>query len=229
MISEEKEELFYQLEDHENDDSPINFAAYDEDEAEENPIEEQEIKKGAGNAFLMLMRILFEPVEGWKRLRRSKVSVDAIQSRCFYPILAILAISEFADFFYSVNVSLAQVITGAVISFVAFFFGYFCVQMMVMWILPSRMGERYDSLYGKQYTLMALSSLALFSIFIKLFPMIWPILIFLPLWTLYLMYKGVKFFHFEAKEEMRFYLTTAVCVIAVPMIIDWGLTEVMPY
>lgn len=229
-MSTEENDNFYILEDEEKerDTSPLNYAAYEDDESLSEEEEETHSLKDK-SAFGTLLRIMFSPIEGWKQLRRSGMKIETFQSGCFYPLLAILALCKFADFFYSVNATLNQVITQGVITFVAFFFGYFCVQMILSWFLNKEEASKFEDTFGKEYILVSLSTLALFSIFIELLPMIWPILIFLPIWTLYLMYKGIRFFKFSAKEEIKVYILSAATVIAVPFLIEWGLTSILPY
>ena len=229
-MSIEDNDNYYILEedDQEIDQSPLNFAAYN-DEARENEEKEAVRHSHKKSPIGILFRIMFNPVEGWKILRRHKISIESLQSGCFYPILAILALSKFADYFYSVNVNLSEIITQAVISFVAFFFGYFSIPMVLSWFLPREMSEAFEHRFGKAYILISLSTLALFSIVTDLFPMIWPILIFLPIWTLYLMFKGVRFFKFAEKDELKFFMLSGAAAIGIPLLIDWGLNAILPY
>ena len=229
MSSENNDNLYVLEEDKEFDDidnSPMNFAAYS-DEERENEENQSPVKKIS--VFGLLLNIMFNPVEGWKKLRRSKISIEKIQSGCFYPLLAILAICKFSDYFYSVNVTLQNVITQAVISFVSFFFGYFCIQMFLSWFLSKETSDHIEEKFAKEYILVSLSTLVIFTIFIELLPMIWPILIFLPLWTLYIMFKGVRFFHLPSNKEMKFYIITSIVMIGVPMVIEMGLNSILPY
>lgn len=234
MIIDEKEN-YYILPEEENsnnseDNSPLNFAEYSRSESEDD--DETEEEKAGGkkySPFSLLFRIMFDPVEGWKRLRRSRISCEKIQSGCFYPLLALLAISQAADLFYSVNVDLSELVTNAVVAFVSYFFGFFCVRMLLNLVLPKDMAEKFDTEYGKNYILMAMSSLALFSIFTELLPMLWPILIFFPIWTLYVMFKGCRFFKFRQNEEMKFYIWASASTIGLPLVIDRILNTIMPY
>lgn len=233
-MSTEDKENYYILEEEnrnlEEEEGPRNFASYNLEEEEptdtgaQNSSQEKEI-----SATGLMLRIMTNPVEGWKKLRRSKVSLESLQAGCFYPLLALVALSRFAEFFYSVNITLKQVVTQAVVSFVAYFFGFYCVQMIMSWVLPKDMVEKFDTDYGKKYILMSMSTLALFSILTNLLPMIGPILIFLPLWTLYIMFKGVRFFKFAQNQEMKFYVYVASATIGMPLIVEWILDTVMPY
>lgn len=226
MLPEDNDNL-YILEEDDKEKSPLNFAAYEDEEREKDA--KGAVDEKRRSPLGLLFQIMFNPVEGWKKLRRSGIKVEELQSGCFYPLLAILALSYFAEFIYSVNVSLSQIITQAVVAFVAFFFGFFCVQMVLSWLLSKDIAKEFEEKFGKEYTMIAMSTLALFSSITNLLPMLWPILIFLPIWTLYLMFKGVRFFKLSQKEEMKFFVLSGASVIGVPILIDWALNAVLPY
>lgn len=227
MSLEEKDNI-YVLEEESNDidDSPVNFAAYKDEERED--LQDNDQRENI-SCFGILFRIMFNPVEGWKSLRRSKVSVENLQSGCFYPLLAFLAVSNFASFFYSIDISLAQVVSKAIVAFVAFFFGYFCIQMILTWLLPDEVVKLFDNKYGKEFIIIGLSTLALFFSLTEILPMLWPILIFLPIWTIYILFKGIRFFKFPQNQEMKFFILVSTAVIGVPLIIDWALDSLLPY
>lgn len=233
MSFEDNENLYTLNEDEKNrEEGPKNYASYvyeDSQEDIEEGIENKEAETPKKSAFSLMLKILLSPVEGWKNLRRSRISIETLQSGCFYPLLALLALSNFADYLYSVNVNLSQVITKAVVAFVSFFFANFSIPVLLCIVTPKDMHEKIKGNYGKAYFIIALSTLAMFSFVTELLPMIWPILIFLPIWTIYLMFKGVRFFHFEQKQEMKFYIMSIVSVIGIPMLIDWIFNIIMPY
>lgn len=228
-MSIEDNDNLYILEEEDNDESPKNFAQYTDEERIEDDSDNRETTTSSKSAFATLLYIMFNPVEGWKALRRSNISLEKLQSSCFYPLLAILAISKFAEYFYSVNISLYTLVSDAVIAFVAYFFGFFCIQLIISWFIPKELKEKFDSKYGKQYIVIGLSTLALFNIITDVLPMLWPILTFLPIWTLYLMFKGVRFFKFPLNKEMSFFVVSGVATIGVPLLIEWGLNAVLPY
>lgn len=230
MIINDKDNIYvYREEDEDNiDDSPLNYASSDLNENDDD-IETNSKAIRKKSAFLLLVKIMFFPVQGWKNLRREHPSIESIQSGCFYPILACLSISKFADYLYSVNVTLSSVITEAVVAFVSYFFGYFCILIILSKFLPRNTEKNFDTDYGKEYVIIGLSTLALFSIITELLPMLWPILIFLPLWTLYLLYRGSRFFKIAPNQELKFMIVICCSIIGVPLLIEWGLNELLPY
>lgn len=230
MAQEENEDIFYSLEDSEKDpdQSPYNYAlSPDNDETREEEGEETVSKKIS--PWKLLFGVMFNPVEGWKRIRRQKIAAEGIQAGCFYPLLALLALSKFSDYFYSVNVSLKMVISQSVVAFVSYFFGYFTILFLLSILLPKSVSDNFDKDFGKSYILIGLSTLVLFSFITNLLPMLWPVLIFLPLWTLYLLYQGSRFFKLAEPQVLKFLVVVGCSVVGVPIFIDWGLNELMPY
>lgn len=229
MSTEDKEEIYYNLED-DLDQSPLNYASLENQEETEDEITEEKEEKGYDrNAWCLLFSVMFNPVEGWKKIRRVRKSAEKLQSGCFYPLLALLALSNFTDYIYSVNVNLSTIVTKAAVAFVSYFFGYYCILFLENIFFSKPISENFDKDYGKSYIIIGLSTLSLFAILINILPMLWPILIFLPLWTLYLLYKGSKYFKLPESQALKFIVLTCLFVVGMPILIDWGLNEIMPY
>ncbi|MDE6338141.1 MAG: YIP1 family protein [Muribaculaceae bacterium] len=218
----------YGEEDVDIDDSPLNYAQIPE--GVENYIEEEKNSDKNRNisVFLLLLKLLSNPVEGWKEVRREGVTVDEAQRNCFYPLLAIMAISHFATLFYSSRVTLSQIILEAVTSFVGYFAGFFCIILLLKLLLPKGADKCVDTNFGKVFVILNLSSLCLFFTAMELLPMLWPILIFLPLWTVYVICRGTRFFRFPEEKTILCIGLMCVLIVGLPTLIEWGLNEVLP-
>lgn len=227
---EEKNDNFYTFdEENDIDDSPRNFAQPDNyDLGDEDEDDEPKSSKNGFSCFMLLMRVMLNPVEGWKAVRRRKVSAEQMQSDCFYPLLAILAACKFVILFYVPNTNISSIIVQAVIAFVSYFFGYFCVIMTMKMVTPKKVGKFFDTNFGKVYVIIAISTLCLFSIFMEILPMLWPILIFLPIWTIYIIIRGLRFIKLPAEGVNKFAVMLCVAIIGIPILIDWALTAILP-
>lgn len=227
-MTEEKEDnlYIYNEEDQDIDDSPYNYAV--ETDEEETASQGEIGKKKQTSPLRLLLDVMFNPVEGWKKVRRGKIDVQILQSSCFYPLLALLALSNFSEYFYSVDVTLSGIITKAVVSFVSFFFGYFSIIMILKTFLPKNISEYFNERFGQDFIVLSLSTMAIFSIVINLLPMLWPVLIFLPLWTIYIMYKGSKYFKMNENQTIKSIVWIFGSVIGVPILIDWILNALLP-
>lgn len=216
------------------DDSPLNYSQIDEDDEEssDDPDDSDDVttdkQKGKKSVFLMMLKVLSNPVEGWKSIRRAHLTVEEAQQKCFYPLLALMAVCKFAALYYSPSTSISDITVEALTSFVALFAGYFCIILLLKLLLPGYGGKIFDTEFGKVFVIIALSTLSLFFALTELFQMLWAILIFLPLWTVYSVCKGIRFLNFAHDKSIR--STTLLCllIIGVPVLIQMGLDEVLP-
>jgi len=183
--------------------------------------------KNDNSSFLLMLKVLLNPTEGWKSIRRKKLTAEECQRGCFYPLLALLAISKFAAFIHESRVNLNEVLVNAVTAFVSFFFGYFCIMILLKAMMPEKVKESISTEFGKVFIITTLSTLCLFFSVLDIFPMLWAVLIFLPLWTIYVICRGVRFFKFP--EHKKISCTAIICllVVGIPCVIDWMLSKIL--
>lgn len=177
--------------------------------------------KGRKSAFLILFEILFSGTSGWKQLRRSHLKPEETAAGCFYPLAAAVAACRFADWFYTPEFSLSNTLIEAVNLFVSFFFSYFAVLIVCRWILPYDVKMKAETPYFRQIVQYSLSSLALFWIPSEIFPIIEPLTAFLPLWTVFIITKGMRFLRIPAACEVRSTVTIVASVVGMPYLLHW--------
>lgn len=238
----EEEEPLYKIDDYlDRDPAPADDgdSPEEEEEEEEHSDEEEETDAGAEEAapsdaaksrpspLGILLKTMMTPVEGWKALKRARFSTDAFASGCFYPLVAVTALSEATSMFYEANVTVADWLTDGIIAFVTFFFGYFTALLAGGLILPRRSRELMHKDIGRQLVMLSMSTLAIFWTLIQIAPMLEPVLVFLPIWTIYLIYKGVRVL--RVPEDTATSTTGILCmlVIGCPLLWNWILTEVL--
>ncbi|MDE5663184.1 MAG: hypothetical protein K2I37_04035 [Muribaculaceae bacterium] len=175
----------------------------------------------AAPAWRLLIGMMINPVEGWKKIRRARRSVEEMARDCFYPLIALAALSCFLECLWHSDYTLHMAVINAIIVFVAFFFGNFFVLLLIRWLFPKEISGIAGTDFGKKYVMYLLSTLALFYIAYRCLPMIGPVLVFLPLWTIYLSLRGARFFMLP--EEKANLLKTLLCIFIVgaPIIVYW--------
>ena len=213
-ISGNKEDLETEQEDEEEYDE-------DEDGEEEEDEDEDDSAKGKGNPSMLLLKIMSTPIEGWKELKRRKYTPDEIASGCFYPLIAIASISEFAAKMYGISITISECLMKALSTFITFFFGYFTVLLFGGYILPKTVRACLKQDFGKEFVMMNMATLALFYTAMNLCPMIDAVLVFLPIWTIYLIYKGVRFLRIPVTVESRTKVLLAFLIIGAPLLWGW--------
>lgn len=170
----------------------------------------ESIKKRDKSPILLLFGILSNPVDGWKQLKRAKLSVEKIAASLFYPALALAAVSEFTDLFYNSDRNFTDLISPAILTFMTFFFSYFTIMIVSDILLPSSCKGILKTDFGKECIMINISTLAMFYFLYRLIPFAGPVIGFLPLWTAYIGYKGAKILRVPDNKE-----TYVCCVILI--------------
>lgn len=211
----------YNLENEENIPEDVNDG---EELPEESEDDNDKDGNSAANPLKLLFGMMFNPVEGWKKIRRSRLSTDAVGRGCFFPLLGLLAISCFAPLIYEETATLNSCTMEAVKMFVALFFGYYLVLALERTLMPLKFRQTLAGTdFGKCFVMYCLSTLAIFLTIYEALPMVQPVVVFLPIWTIYLAARGARFFKFP--EEKNGLLTTMVCIylLGAPLCIWWAL------
>lgn len=175
-----------------------------------------------------MFRIMFNPVEGWKALKRARLATETVASKCFYPILALTAISEFAILWNGIDPTLNNAVVRAVTCFISFFFGYFVSILLSELILPKQSRGVLKTNFGKEFVMICMSTLALFKIFLNLLPMMSPVIVFLPLWTIYLIFKASKTLRVPKDSENSTTVMLCVLIIGAPLLFSWIMEKLLP-
>ncbi len=173
------------------------------------------------NPLALLLAILMTGSAGWKRLRRARLTPEQTAAGCFYPILALTAICRFADWFYLPEFDISSTLVTAASIFASFFFSYFAVQVVCRILFPSEARKKTESPYFRLIVQYSLSSLALFWIPAEVFPIIEPITVFLPIWTIFIITKGVRFLRLPENNSNRCMVTIIITTIAMPYLFMW--------
>lgn len=168
---------------------------------------------------------MLTPVEGWKALKRARLKPERFAERCFYPLIALAALSEGSSLFYEANISFADWAKNGLSTFITFFFGYFSILMVGGSVLPKKSREFIHKDIGKEFVMLTLSTMALFWSVIQIIPMLEPVLVFLPLWTIYLIFKGVRVLRIPPEVQNSTTGWLCLLIIGAPLFWNWLMTE----
>lgn len=171
--------------------------------------------------FLLLFSILMTGSAGWKELRRSRLTPEQTAAGCFYPLIALASVCRFSDWFYLPEFNLSATLVSAVSVFASFFFSYFAVQVVCRWLFPMATKSKTETSYFKLLVQYALSSLALFWIPAEILPVLEPITVFLPIWTAFIITRGIRFLKLPENTTNRCMAIIVLSVIVMPYIFIW--------
>lgn len=191
----------------------------------EEYIEEDDIQgsspdngKTRRNAWLLWLRVMGTPAEGWRRMAKSELKPEALASAVFYPLVALASASVFMAFFYEVEVNLSNVLMAATKVFLALFLSYFAFIPLCRLLMKRDSWERFDTDFGKCYALTLLSTMALYAAIDECIPILEPVMAFAPAYTAYVSFKGITIFKLPDDHLVSSWVMSAIIVIATPIL-----------
>lgn len=189
-----------------------NFESYNLEE--ENDIKRQTM-------WSLVPRVMTMPTSGWERMQKHGPSPEIAIIRYLFPISLLSGGAEFFSLVYPGQVELSSVLVAGVIQFCSFFIGYFFALILAGLFLPKAAKGFPATQYGKLLTMTAVSTLAIFHLLFKALPMFDFVFEFLPIWTIFLVYKGMLIAGIQ-KEKAAFSMGVMCLVtIASPVIVAW--------
>lgn len=191
------------------------------DDIELESEEKTTMKPKHGSPFTLLFEILFTGTAGWKSLRRSRLTPEQTAAGCFYPLVALASVCRFCEWFYLPEFILSVTLISAASVFASFFFSYFAVQVVCKWLFPIVAQSKTETPYFKLLVQYALATLALFWIPAEILPILEPMAVLLPIWTAFIITKGLRFLRLPEEHQNRCMVTTVITTIVMPYIFMW--------
>lgn len=178
--------------------------------------------------FLLLLEVMSNPPTGWKRFAQARMKPETVQRDLFYPLCALVAACQFVEFFYDTEAVLSKVLTAAIEAFISIFFSYFIVMIASRVLMPKSARPRMATDFSKVFVLVALSSLCIFYALYELLPMLEPVLVFLPLWTVYIVCQGAKFLRFPTDKSTTSLSVLCLLIVGIPICLGYILHRILP-
>lgn len=185
-------------------------------------------KATATSVLLYFLKMFVSPVNGWKSVKSAALRSEDVAARLFYPSLALISVGEFLKLIYNHALTVTELLQDAVITFVAFFAGYFSILFLVDFIFAKDVRAKITTEFGKTYILMNLTTLVIFYLVYEIIPLAAPVLVFTPIYTLYIIIKGAKCLRVPEHSFTSTICKLTALIIGVPMLIYYIFDALMP-
>lgn len=205
---------------------------YKEEDFQSYSIEDDEedtgVFFGGETLWRTVPQIMVTPAAGWRRVKENGPSPELATLRFLLPLSLISGASVFFTLLYPHNIELDEnqswftfLLVSAVIQFCSFFIGYYFALVLAKVFLPKADRFLPSSRYGKLLTMTGVGTLAFFHILYKAFPMLDTILVFLPLWTIFIIYKGLALADIKEEKSLLAMGVMCVAIVCAPTLIEW--------
>lgn len=204
-----------------------------EDNFEEYSIEDEEDDKKpsspqSSSIWNLLLKTMVMPSSGWKEIKTKEIRSESVSLAFFLPFCIIASLSDFFTVFYEVRHNYAELFVEIITTFFTFFVGYYICVLIAGVFLPHDDKPFATSNYGKIVQMAGITSLAIYHILYEAFPFFDFIIEFLPIWTVYLVYKAMALA--DIKSNKATYSLGVICVgiIGSPVLVEWLLSLITP-
>lgn len=192
-----------------------------EDEENDQPAKRQTM-------WSIVPQIMISPASGWAKAAECGPSPEIATLRFLLPLCLVSGASVFLTLLYprhsgvlNEDGAFTVLLVNAVIQFCSFFLGYYVALVMCKLFLPKDVKQLPTTAFGKLLIMTGTGTLAFFHILFELFPMLDFILVFLPLWTIFLLYKGME--RSDMRSDKSILAIGVVCVVTIagPTLVEW--------
>lgn len=179
------------------------------------------------SAIMLWLKLVGTPVEGWKAIKRSSITAAEWSWRCFYPLTLFCALSCLMTMTYDHDVTIASAITQTIVTFMAILLSYICTLLLADILLP-QIRQNIKSDFGRIFVMAAISTMSVAFALWNLLPMLSPILAFVPIYTIYLVLRGVKYLRVPQDMTNRTTIMMCLFIIGLPMLLNYIFLDFIP-
>lgn len=167
----------------------------------------------AKNLFLLLV----SPSNGWNEIKKFKVPKDIMLAKVFYPIIAVVAISSFAKYFYDPGHALAYYIQNSVICIVKYFFGYLTANYLLCSLYPNLSDDTINSNRLNTFIIYIYSLLAIIGVLNNILNN-FVFFEILPLYIIFIVWQGISYLKIETSVP-KFVIIASLAILVPPVLI----------
>ena len=164
------------------------------------------------------------PTLGWENALQRGPRPEIAVLRFLLPLSLLSAGSEFFSMLYQVQLNFTTVLVSSVITFCSFFLGYYLALVFAKIFLPKDARDFPSTSYGKLMTMIGIGTLAFFHILMMALPMFDFIIEFFPLWTIFIIFRGMKMVVVSAEKQMISLAVMCMVIICSPVLVEWFLS-----
>ena len=167
--------------------------------------------------------LIISPLAGWKKIKGNPATPETFAQKMFYPLIALCSALSFYGMIFNPELSVSSALQKAVIIFMTWFISYFIITLSV----KITIGKEATP-FIKKFVMSSLSTLIFFYIIYELIPQIEPLIVFTPLYTMYIIFRGAKYIGLEKGKETQSIVALCALILGIPLFLSWIFVKMMP-
>lgn len=166
-----------------------------------------------------ILLLFLSPADAWDNIKKYSVPVGLMLSKVLYPMLAVLAVTAFAEMFYREEASFAYCIQKAIIDFAKYFFAYHICSYILTGFFPPVVNNKETANRVNISIIYNFSVLILLNIINNLLPTPWLFINIFYLYVFITSHKAAEYIGVKS-NHIFLYILAAFCIV-VPFFIGY--------
>lgn len=163
-----------------------------------------------------LLQLVLSPRNGWEDIEKAAISPAKLLGQGFYPLIAVAALSVFAQGIFLHHFVFMKLFMRMIITFVVYFISYFFGNFVLSMTPVIANNPAYDEEERAQtFTLYTLGLLAVITIIMNFLPITPLVLFFLPCYVALVQWKGCAYMRVPP-EKHGLFMTVAILGVLLP-------------
>lgn len=168
-----------------------------------------------------IIQLILSPTKGWEDISASLSSPDKLARDAYFPMLLVVALTEFIRIFYNDSVGFVTALELAIALFGSYFVSFYIARLIFEYYLKQLVIGDINTTKISIFTLYGLGMMLMIEAIENIIPTDLTLIKFLPLFVALILYKGSAYMSVKADYEIRFLCVTIATLIVVPMGIFW--------
>lgn len=175
-----------------------------------------------------MLQLVLAPVKGWE-----DVSADGFESRTLLvrgliPFIALVSLTVFMRMVYNPDASAVVLLQQAILCFVKFFVTYFLASFAFTFYLPVVVDGELSMKKCHTFIIYGVGLLALCALIRNFMPVDMALVLVMPLYVLYILWRGLHYMSISFNGVGTFLLLVIFAVIVPPYLIQYLFDLVIP-
>ncbi len=167
-----------------------------------------------------IIQVIVSPRDGWESINISDTRTEDLISKVFYPMLAVLAVSEFAPVLYDHTLTISTLLVNALATFAAYFFTFFINVQVMSLAFPEAARTRVAVDRLTDFTIYSLILLIIIEIISNLLPTdFMPITALAFLYMPLVIYRGMMYLDIKGVHSLWATVLATLLLVGLPQLI----------
>lgn len=169
-----------------------------------------------------MLQLVLAPTKGWEDISLADGRTGRPASRAYYVYMAVVALSWLVQLLYDSELGLVRVIELVIVTYATFFASFYIGTFILSVAMQSLVGSgEVDEHRVRTLVAYGLSLLGLIRLIANLLPAQTPVLWFMPLYVVVILWKGFRYAGVRRESVGLFVILDVLAIIVPPMIVGW--------